>query len=505
MNKKALLYIPFALAPIHFETGLELVEKYLQKGYSVTLLTCFGKLPACAPNPYHYEHNCHFCQSRLLSGLKWIGQERIEVQDFYAITEEQQRKIEEISILEIPSLDMLTKIELEGSDIGLAALRSVIFCLNEPRPDVYQHKDLIRNYLVTSAIVHFSMQKHLIEKQPDEFILFNGSFAAIRPALRLAQKFNITTYVHETSDVPERYSLTKNAYPHDLEVMKAEIDFIYNTSPLPEAEKKQIADIWYEERIHNRIKSWWFDFTKNQQKGLLPQSLTPKTVNVAIFNSSEGEFNTIPEYDNPIYRNQNDGIYQLLNSFYQNDSIRFFLRIHPNLANAANNTQKKFLQVLAQEFDHLEIISPESPISTYDLISACDVIITFNSTVGIEAVYKGKPSILMGRAIYEDLGGSIKPHSHGELVEILHNYMRHRSLPSVESAELAVVKYGFFQKQWGYPLEYVRVYSLNKASLYREGKEYFVKVSLKEVALSFVPRILIKLRKLSTKYLHWNH
>ena len=83
--------------------------------------------------------------------------------------------------------------------------------------------------------------------------------------------------------------------------------------------------------------------------------------------------------------------------------------------------------------------------------------------------------------------------------------MRHRSLPSVESAELAVVKYCFFQKQRGYPLEYVRVYSLNKASLYREGKEYFVKVSLKEVALSFVPRILIKLRKLSTKYLHWNH
>jgi len=504
VNKKALLYTPFALAPIHFETGLELVEKYLQKGYSVTLLTCSGKLPACAPNPYHYEHNCRFCKSRLHSGLKWIGQERVKVRDFYAITEQQQKKIEEIRALEVSSLDMLAKIELEGSDIGLAALRSVIFALNEPRPDVIQHKDLIRNYLATTAIVHFSIQKHLLEHQPDEFILFNGSFAAIRPALRLAQKLNITTYVHETSDVPERYSFTKNAYPHDLAVIKAEIEFVYNSSPLPEEEKKQIAHIWYEERIHNRIKSWWFDFTKNQQKGLLPKGLTSKTVNIAIFNSSEGEFNTITEYDNLIYRNQNDGIYQILNSFHQNTDIRFFLRIHPNLAKA-NNTQKKFLQVLAHEFDNLEIVPPESPVSTYDLISTSDIVITFNSTVGIESVYKGKPSILMGRAIYEDLGGLIKPNSHDELVEIIQNYALHRSLPNVEFAELAVIKYGLFQKYWGYPLEYVKVYSINKASLHRDGKEYFAKVSLFSIALSLIPQMILKLRKLRIKYLHWKH
>ena len=191
------------------------------------------------------------------------------------------------------------------------------------------------------------------------------------------------------------------------------------------------------------------------------------------------------------------------------------MRVHPNLSKS-DNSQTRFLEILDHEFGdrksgNLEVIPASSSISTYDLIDACDLIITFGSTVGIEAVYRGRPSILMGKALYEDLGCVIRPNSHEDLIEILNHYVLFRSLPKAyslpdtQTLEIATIKYGFFFKQWGYPLEYVKFHSLDKASLHRNGKEYFVKPSLRAIALSFIPRVLIKLRKLIVKYLRWNY
>jgi hypothetical protein len=519
MNKKLLLYAPFALASLHFEIALEIAEKYLTKGYSVTLLVCSGELSACALNPYHYQYKCRLCRSRKSSGIKWIGPDRITVKDFYSLTSKQQKYIEEIEDISISSLEVLEKITIDGSDIGMSALRSVIFSLNEPCPDIHKHRDLITRYLVAATTVHFSIKNHLVEQKPDEFILFNGSFAAMRPALRIARNLNIETYVHELADAPGRYSLTKNAYPHHLDVLKQEIKKFYDSSSLTESAKHEIARKWYSHRFNRNVPSWWFDFTRNQQAGLLPnifsQEHSSKYVKVGIFNSSEGEFTTIAEYTNPFYKDQNQGIYQILKDLKSQNCLKFFLRVHPNLSKS-DNSQTRFLEILDREFGdqksgNLEVIPASSSISTYDLIDACDLVLTFGSTVGIEAVYRGKPSILMGKALYEDLGCVITPNSHEDLIEILNHYAIFRSLPKAyslpdtQTLEIATIKYGFFFKQWGYPLEYVKFHSLDKASLWRNNKQYFVMPSLRAFALSVVPRVIIKLRKLIAKYLHLNH
>jgi len=58
-------------------------------------------------------------------------------------------------------------------------------------------------------------------------------------------------------------------------------------------------------------------------------------------------------------------------------------------------------------------------VDSYDIVSAADVVLTFGSTIGIEAAYYGKPSILLGRAVYEDLGSCYVPSSHDELMKLL--------------------------------------------------------------------------------------
>lgn len=486
MKKKILFYSPYTIFPFHFETELELAEKYLNQGHSVTFLFCDGDLPSCDANPNHKYSICAVCKSRRNSGIKWLGKDNVKVENFYHVTEEQTQVIQSFHSIDILSLEQLKNISIDGSDIGIAVYGSVICNLREPYIDPQKYINLIRKNLIAAAIVHYSFKNRLERDRPNKVIIFNGRMAPLRPVLRLTQSLGITTYVHERSGDLNRYSLTPNIYPHDLNFMKQEIELTYHNSPLLESEKSIIANEWFEERSNNHPQAW-FSYTDQQKKDLIPRNLNLQNINIAIFNSSEDEMMSIEGWSNPFYRNQNDGIYKIINEFKDINNIKFFLRVHPNLAEI-DNSQTKFLENILSRFSNIEIIAPNSPISTYALINACDIVITFGSTVGIEAIYQRKPSILMGRAIYEDLGGLILPSSHLDLVNIITNYMLTRELPKVKDSKIAFVKYGFFQKTYGYLFEYVKPYNAFKVSLKRDKeKEYFVQPS-------FIARALNKLK-----------
>lgn len=485
MKKKILFYSPYTIYPFHFETELELAEEYLREGHSITFLSCEGDLPTCDPNPNHKYSICAVCKTRKLSGIKWIGKENVKVENFYQVTEDQKQIIQSFRSIDILSLEQLKHIYIDGSDIGMAVFGSVICNSREPYPDLQTHLTLIRQNLIAAATVHFSLKNYLTKNRPDEMIIFNGRMAVLRPVLRLTQSLDIETYVHERSGDLNRYSLAKNIYPHDLDFMKQEIELTYQNSPLSDSEKLEIATKWFEERADNHPQSW-FSYTKKQKKGLLPKKLSFQNINIAIFNSSEDEMMSISGWENPFYKDQNDGIYQIVNEFKQTNSIKFFLRVHPNL-NKLDNSQTKFLKNDLSKFSNLEIIDANSPVSTYSLIDACDISITFGSTVGIEVVYRKKPSVLLGRSIYEDLGSIILPKSHADLIHIIHDYSLTKKLPKVTDFEMAVIKYGFFQKTYGYLFKYVKPYNAFKVSLQRKNeREYFVRSN-------FVAKILSKL------------
>jgi hypothetical protein len=484
-TNKVIFYAPFAIWPYHFETELDLIEQHLQKNYAVTLLSCSGKLPTCEPNPNHERWTCRMCKSRLNAGLKWIGSHRIAVEDFYWISETQQLEIERLNLIDITCIEDLKNLYLEGSDIGLAALSSTVSYLREPNPDIHKNINIIRNNLLTSAITHFSIKNHLISKKPDLFFICNGRFSAFRPALRIAQSLGIETYVHERAGVLEQYYLCKNSYPHDIELGKKNIEEVYQESKLSEVEKKEIAHTWYEERLNNQTQGW-FSFTEQQRRDLLPQKLielSPAALKVAIFNSSEDEFVAFDEWKNPFYSDQNDGIYQIVESFKNELSVQFFLRIHPNLS-GLNNSQTKSIERLKSKFNNLEVIDADSKVGTYALMKACDIVLTFGSTVGIEALYQGKTSILMSKALYEDLDGIIKPSSHSELIQILKDYLLLKEFPLTESNEISLIKYGFFQKMFGHEFKYAKPYEISKVSLIRHNKESFLQPSIYAKALN---------------------
>ena len=90
------------------------------------------------------------------------------------------------------------------------------------------------------------------------------------------------------------------------------------------------------------------------------------------------------------------------------------------------------------------LIAPESPVDTYALVDAADIVVTSGSTIGLEAVYWRRPSILLRPCEYDELDAAHRVRNDCELRSLLSasplHVDRERALP-----------YGYHRATFGEP------------------------------------------------------
>ena len=431
-----------------------------------------GGLIACPENPKHHKLKCLSCTSRLKAGHRWLGKKRVKLKRMYNLSDKQRKIIETMLLQPISCWDDLKSIKIDGDDIGDASFSELAGNLRETKPDFKKNINYAIKLLENALIVHFSILNCLKKERPDKFILFNGRISSYRPALRVSVSLGINTYVLETHFTNyDRYILTNNSYSHDPSIITKEIFTAYNHSKHTENKKHEIAFNWYNDREHGN-KDKQVVFTGKKIKGTIPNDLITELndsrLKIGMFITSE--FELVDESKNPFYETQNAGIAQITEDL-NNEKILFIVRAHPNLKKL-NNSQIKELQDLGSTKKNIIYISPESKTNTYELIDCCDIVLTFGSTVGIEAVHKGKPTILMGKAIYQGFGGTIEPKSHKELVKILKESAKigqipKKYMPQKKAMEHAATIYAYGILESGIKQKYQKL----KTFIYPSGIE----------------------------------
>jgi hypothetical protein len=172
----------------------------------------------------------------------------------------------------------------------------------------------------------------------------------------------------------------------------------------------------------------------------LPQNWNPGKKNIIIFNSSEDEFAAVgPEWKNPVYKDQLTGIKAILEDLQFEKDIWIYLRIHPNLEDVKDEDTMALYDL---HYQNLTIVKPDSKISSYELLFNASKVVTFGSTMGIEAVYWGIPSISIGITLYSDFNATYQPANHKQVIEMIKSDLK-------PSAPEPALKYGFFYKTFG--------------------------------------------------------
>jgi len=428
----------------HFETDLELMQNHLDRGDEVVHLCCRGDLLSCDANFYHDREGCRYCTARRAVGLGLLTG-KVRTESFFRLTAEQKRELRHVR-REFASHDDLKSYRIENLDLGYAALSSLISKLREPAPDLRRCAVVLSRTLVSTLAVFRSLQSILDVEAPDHVYVFNGRFAILRAVVRACESKGVPFSTHDRGHDLEHYSLFADALPHSIAHMESAIRKAWEDAAGTVA-RDATAEGFYHDRVARQQKDGYC-LTGGQVRGMLPPKWDSSRRNVAVFLSSEDEFAAIAdEWENTLYVSQAKALQKIARDAEQlAPTPHLYVRMHPNMSNM-ENTQTAETRELAGK--NVTLIPPEAPVDSYALLKNATVVLTFGSTVGIEAVFFGKPIILAGPAFYRNLGGTYNPATHEELMRLLA-----ADLPA--KCRDGALMYGYFMKSFGIPFKHFR-------------------------------------------------
>lgn len=322
--------------------------------------------------------------------------------------------------LEYSSIDELKLLSYKDIKIGMSILS---YYFSVTRNIDFEITPTLKKYFdsLISCLVDFvdNITNIINDVNPDKVVIYNGRYYENRVLYDYAKTQNINFYSYDVVGgfnepyYPVRFD---ECLPHGISFFANKANEVWKMAS--ELEKYELAKSFFEKRRNGDVccdKS----YTSGQIQGKLP-SLVSSKKNIVIFNSSSDELAAIGgEWDEGlIFDNQYEAIKYILNNI--SPDYHVYLRIHPNLK-GINQPHHLDLYKLEDVSKQITIISPEEDISSYALLDIAGCIVVFGSTMGVEACYWQKPSILVGHSLYEKLDVCYKPQSKEELINMINS------------------------------------------------------------------------------------
>ncbi len=434
---KVLVYSASPQSP-HLETDLELAKRLSTQGHEVVFLRCKGILRVCVENPFHQAVICAACRSKYEKAIELTKLDGVR---FVALQEEGDYST---IPAKFANVDELKNFTYEGHSAGQAVASTLIGRINKDHKfSTEKYSTRVNRALKTWVDAYTNLKKFIDEWNPDEVYFFNGRFLTHHPLMSLAVQKNITWYTHERGGTMNTFILRKNAMPHDIEYSIAEVKDLWKNAG---RDREAIGHRFYVDRRNNVAQSW-VSFTKGQEQGQLPAGFDHSKKNVVIFNSTMEEYEGMPSWKNPIYKDDNDGLRRVIESLYDRPDFEIYLRVHPNLK-LLENSQVKEIREMAAKYPRVKVIWPEETVHSYALLDHAFKVITLGSTIGVEATYWGKPSILLGKAMYLGIDACYEPPTHEEAVQLI---LQPDLAPK---SQLPALMYGYWELTKGEPFEW---------------------------------------------------
>lgn len=432
----------------HFETELEVVLQSLKKGRRVIVLECDGSPLFCEGNPRGEMGGCVLCKGRRNAGYKLI-EGKIERYSFSEFLDTGDDKIDDQNWNE----ENLKAWEFDGEKLGEGVFSSLISHYRRENPPFDKRE--VHGRVRSSKMFYIAVRNAAAKFKPAEILIFNGRFASCRASMFGGRRGypDADILIHEKGHSRESYSLLRNQRVHDLVPREQFVKEIWEQSSHTEQEKESIAAGFYEERKAG-IVSNWRPLTDGQKKGAVPDDVNRGLRNVVVFLSTDDEYAAVgPEWKEGVFDSQLDGCRYLVSLLPEMKTTQLVIRMHPNQKRDPATVQK--YHELAEAFpERFCVLPPEDVTDSYSLLNAAGVVVTFGSTLGIEAPYWGVPSILLRAALYRGLGSVYLPGSEEELKNLLIGEIE--PLP-----KRGAVVFGYFKKSFGIPFQYYEADDIN--------------------------------------------
>lgn len=310
----------------------------------------------------------------------------------------------------IDSAETLRGFTYRGADLGLGALSSLIRITGDLDPEIDRHRYLV-DRLLNSACESFDLTTSLIEHHcPTKVLVFNGRFATPRGIAEAARLRGVDVLYHEVSSTPDRYYLSHRP-PQSAEHSR---ELLRQGWRRAGSDRESVGARFFAPARGGAILP-----SQHYLAGQVAGQGIPRAgrFRIVYYASSIDEFASIDDgVEHTVFESQRAAVEWLCSWVRGRPDAELILRLHPKMRSMSERELRWW-----RSFDsnNIRVLEPDSAVDSYALAGTADRVVCYHSSMGVEATYLGRVSILVGDADYRGLDCVYEPRSTEELESLL--------------------------------------------------------------------------------------
>lgn len=374
------------------------IKKLIAEGKQIDVVMCGTSVGACIVNPLGLKRICGYCKGRARSVMSQIDVKLIDI-------------------------DELTLSEIRESTREHAKLQDYVWNVES----VFLTKFRVHLKDTSSRILKHSFSKlHLA---------YHVMLDSLRAIVRLGNYNEVWTFNERGINCGAAIECAKlEGLPYgafelcgrDYKVTVAYNSSVFTTQYWSIAYRKLISSISRKQVMQGKeffeakLRGEWTNDKVYQTPKSGPANLGHLgKIDALLLYSSEDEFAALGESWKRFFSSQDEVSIFVKKNFPEWNVV---VRFHPNQGGIPARMLKDKISLLEQNGIH--VFAPKSDISSYDLLSTAGIIVTFGSTIAIEALYQGKKVVQVDKYLYSDLHILSQANSYPELLGFLNNPSR---------------------------------------------------------------------------------
>jgi len=410
-----------------------MIAKFLEtKGYSSHFLYCDGVFGICSKERIFKTRDktpffCRECFKNYNFVAKKTGLD-IEYLSNIQISAESTALNNSIKEVEqILNIDECQSYVFQGIPIGSLAYKSVLrFFQKGDLNNTKYELDIYKSFIQSTIKTYYLLDQYFSNHSIHTVVLWNGTLFFDATIIYICQKRGIPFITQESFIGSNSWIYKRNDVAIYLNFFN-EWKQKYANQSLTYEQKDKVLTLFHQFKTGESTIVHFND----SKKGLV---LDDKYEYVALFPSLN--FDSYVLGRNPVFSSSNNWIIETINYWNREvEGIRLIIRAHPGeikLLTATTHFLSEIVKPLLT--DKIIFIDSSDDVSSYEILKRVKYTLCYSSTVGVEAMLSGIPTVIAGESFYKPF--AIAPKTKDEYFSTINDLNRSIKDISIDKEQL---------------------------------------------------------------------
>lgn len=385
------------------------------RGAVPEVLLCDSVLPACLRgnvNNYPDEEEFvrtgpreRYCKGCFENGESCFSSAGIAVHKYGDFISEKDRSAAASISAETPFKE-ITNFHLEGMSVGEHAVAGALRFFargtleGEPNGEV-----VLRRFFEAALLTTYAVSKLFEREKYDVVVFSHGIYIPLGIVGEVARKKGIRVVNWVTAYRKQRFIFSHGDTYHHTMISEP----VEHWEDMPWTQALEERTMAYLESRTQGTRDWiWFHEKPEEEMAKIAQGLGLDPGKPIIGLLTNVIWDAQLHFKANAFANMLDWITETIKYFAGRKELQLVIRVHPAEIRGTVKSRQRVLDEINKRFGELPpnifVIGPDSPISTYVAMEACDSVIIYGTKTGVELIARGIPVIVAGEAWVRNKG-----------------------------------------------------------------------------------------------------